>query len=224
MTDARPTPLTNGQCCFTDEEVKAVDAKPVEDLDWRDYAVIFTVTGCAVLPEQRVWFLRHALAYARREADLTTEFLPSVIYFVADRDSPLTPEMVDECRDAFRACFRTWTAEFDVKRAEAVIELLNELCRFIAFIPLAEELFASLLREGRTDADAAWYLELSRKLIVQNGFWERTPAMNPAHRSKRLVEMTNDVDQIVRAFDQLREGLDDGGEYWRALRDFFGLT
>jgi hypothetical protein len=191
---------------------------------WRDFAAAYDVAEPSVTAAEQARLLPEAFACARRDPDMAGEFLPSVIYFVADRSSPLTPAMIEQSRADIRSCFRTWTAEFDVKRAETVIELLNELCRFIDFIPLAEELFASLLREGRTSVDAAWYLELSRRLIVQNGFWERTPAMNPAHRSKRIVEMTDDVDQIVRAFDQVRESLDDGGEYWRALRDFFGLT
>jgi hypothetical protein len=180
----RPSPLVNGQCCFTDADVAAVDATQVEQLAWRDYAIIFNVTGCAVLPEQRLWFLPHAFAYARREPDDAYEFLPSLLYFIADRSSPLDAALIEECRDEIRECFRAWTAEFDASRAETCVQLLTELCRFLQWIPLAEELFESLLLDDRCVAGAAWFLELSRRFLQ---------SCEPAVQRSRIPQLANDV-------------------------------
>jgi hypothetical protein len=235
----RPTPLHNGNCCFSDEEVAAVDRKAVNDLDWRDFAVIFNVSGCAVLPDQRRWFLPYAFDYARREPELASEFMASLIYFIADRDSGLDERVIAACREAIELLFRDWARDFvvihydlaacrakqwtipyddQVQRSEDLLQLLHELSRFLAWIPLAEDLFLSLIREGRSDSDAAWFLELSRRLIERFGYWENTPAMIPARRAKRIVALANDVTQLSDAYAQIAGTIvtsERSPSYWR---------
>ena len=238
MRGPRPSPLANGNCCYSDADVAAVDATPVESLRWSDYALIFDVAGCAVLPEQRVWFLPHAFAYARREPDDALEFLPSLITFVADRSSPLDATLIEECRAEIRDCFRAWTAAFrvrhydlaacqakgwrlqsddQVEHAPTCVETLTELCRYLDWIPLADELFAALLRAGRSDAEAAWFLELSRRFLESS---------DPVVRRSGIPAMANDVGEIIRAREQISETLirdEPSPTYWRDLSAYFGF-
>jgi hypothetical protein len=121
-----------------------------------------------------------------------------------------------------------WTLLYadHVAREESVTGLLDELSRFLAFQPLAAELFASLVAPGRSDAAAAWYLALSRNFGENFGYYERTPALAPARRVASIVSLIDDVDRIIDAWAQIRDTVvarETSPTYWRDLAAFFGL-
>jgi len=79
----RPERLANKNCCYSNDRVHAIDVKDLNALEWTDFEVIFTISGCTAEYDQQVYYLPSALNCLFHQAYDGIEFLPGVIYFAS---------------------------------------------------------------------------------------------------------------------------------------------
>jgi len=117
----RPHRLSNRNCCYSDEDVAAIDAKDIDALDWRDFEAIFALSGCTAEYRQQLYYLPLALRHMKHRPGEGNEFVAGLVHFIATyRDRLLGDGFFEGALSELGACFQLWTAEFKVVHFDAV--------------------------------------------------------------------------------------------------------
>lgn len=80
---ARPAKISNENCCYSDEDVREIDATPDSDLRWSSFKTIFTIAGCTATYEEQTYFLPLALEYLKRNPEDGSEYTSDLVYFLS---------------------------------------------------------------------------------------------------------------------------------------------
>jgi hypothetical protein len=180
----RPVRLSNRNCCYSDDELVAIDGKDIGQLTWNDFEAIFPLSGCTAEYDQQLYYLPLALNYLRGHPGEGNEFVAGLVFFIASHQDRLaTDGLLEASLAQLRACFEEWMSKFEVthldaaacaakgwrvelrdyvENSSAVHELIEELLRY-GLDRLVEELMDSWVAVRRSPRDAAWLLEFARE-------------------------------------------------------------
>lgn len=180
----RPIKISNQGCCYSDARVASIAKKPVEQLGWDDYRVLFDIARCVGQYSELVYFLPFALDYLARQPDDSIECQHQIVNFCSVEAPSLERDgLLEECRSALTRCFDRWTGSFEVihfdrsksaekgwglpyfdmvKHSDVVADFIEELVRRRAHADLAVRLIASLAESG-DPVKSAWLLEYARQ-------------------------------------------------------------
>lgn len=249
----RPLRLSNEGCCFSDEEMAAVTAKDDAALDWRDFAAIFTLSGCTAKYNEQLYYLPIALACLKEHPHEGTEYLPGLTDFITSFQEPLANEgFLDGAMTMLRACFDHWTAEFKVvhydaaacaakgwkldhddhvEHSDTIEAFVDDLYRY-GLTTFAEELVESWIRPDRRPEDSAWLLEFARATRERYDYYSKPGAtpphldMTPTRRSQRIVAIVTNQELLQAEFNCIRETIvraEQSPTYWSELVSPLGL-
>lgn len=245
---SRPAHLSNQDCCYSDEQIASIDAKPIQELSWSDFEAIFTLSGCTAEFEEQLFYLPLALEYLVDHPRDAAEFLPGVVNFIAVHRNELSDRgFFDPAVNELRAAFVEWTATFSVRHFDAracaakgwridhsdVVERSSTLCDLIdallryGLASVAEELISSWTTTGSRPESSAWLLEFAREQRQGYEYYSREGAMprgvdmTPTRRSKQIFTIIMDQTCLQAAYDHIRGSLvanERSPTYWRDLR------
>ncbi|MFA6956715.1 MAG: hypothetical protein WC538_12665 [Thermoanaerobaculia bacterium] len=249
----RPTRLANKNCCYSNDRVHAIDLKEFDALEWTDFQVIFTISGCTAEYDQQVYYLPAALNCLLDQAYDGIEFLPGVIYFASRNAERLdTDGLLVATSDALESCFRTWTERFEVlhfdeaackakgwqirhfdyvRNTEAVSELLDLLVRHSSLQVVAERMVRYLVRADHRPEDSAWLLEIAKAARDGASYYsfeypDTKSKLVPANASE-IQHILMNRDLLQREFNHTKDApirKDTCEMYWNGLADELGLA
>jgi len=249
----RPERLANKNCCYSNDRVHAIDVKDLNALEWTDFEVIFTISGCTAEYDQQVYYLPSALNCLFHQAYDGIEFLPGVIYFASrNADRLQTDGLLEATSGALESCFRAWTERFAVvhfdeeackakgwqirhfdyvRNTEAVRELLDLLVRHSSLQVVAERMVRYLVRDDRRAEDSAWLLEIAKEARDGASYYSFE---YPDIRTKRVPAAASEIQHILMNRDLLQREFNSTKDapirtetcemYWNTLAEELGLA
>ena len=180
----RPSHLSDPHHDFSDDDTRAILAKPDTELAWNDFKNILGPYLPAGTYEESVYFLPLAIEYIVSHEDGALDLVTSIVWFISEYADRLAADnLLVGSRGQVAECFQLWTSHFDVihfdhagcrakgwgltyfdyvKNVEIVCEGTCDLVRFVRHTDLAEDFFRSLADHGSNPVRAAWFLEMSR--------------------------------------------------------------
>lgn len=224
----RPDRLSNQGCCYSDDQLAAILAKPDEELAGGDYQSLLTISRCTGTYEELVYFVPLCIRYCAREPQAGGDCLSQLVHFLScelDRfkDDGLAGPVVE----ALRELFAGWTATFGVThydhdacrangwrlnhsdlvdRSKVVQGFIDDLVRYDTFAGLAEELVGSLAAPPPGDPRSAWFLEYAYECRAEYASWLQT-------RDEIRAQMRSLLERTA-----LRDGFDDTPPWSRSAR------
>lgn len=243
----RPKHLSNPSFEYSREELLELIARPDQQYRWNDFAAVLGPLSAGTY-EETVYFLPLAFEHLiRHEAD-ALDLTRHVAWFLRDRRRELENDrLLSIVREAIRACFAHWTAEFHVQHfdredckkkswgltyrdhvnfSDVICEMMCSLVRYaVMWNPYKEDtdddlaisFVESLSRHEGDAVKAAWFLELARS---------RGDVYHPPRKCKPIKQLLTDRALLEAAADVVireRVGTESSPTYWDDTFLYLGL-
>jgi hypothetical protein len=179
----RPTEFSDPHGEHEPEVLKALLATRDEDLTADQLSVIFQPHLSAGTYDEAVYFLPIAMQFLCLKPIAALILLPGIMQFLDENEERMVADdLANRVRRSLLDCFDRWTKDFvvidqaqaNLKRGtvkmaggaivqsgDAVVCIVEELCRFSLFLELAQDLVQRLASQMDNPVASAWFLELA---------------------------------------------------------------
>lgn len=238
----RPERISTAGCCWFDEDLASVLAKPDAALEEGDFEALFEMSGCVGSYVECIYFFPLALRWLRASRDKWPwSGVSNVMCFFSTNKEALSRDgLLEPSLQSIRDCFEQWTVDFEIDQGPRGLTEVrggSEVQHFLdALLCCAEDELVSELLVYLTDSGperAAWFLEYARAVHVEaRGKWEVLPKEMlwgdpaPIRYFPSLASRIRDRELLFQQFRCVQRGLGadpNTSDYWYTVSVTLGL-